>query len=465
LKLIVGPPKTVHPIRPGFLGLSLEYQAIEAYAGTDPNAIDPVLLQLIRNLTPYQSPVLRIGGDSTDATWWPVDHMAQPGGIRYALTPGWIAVTRALTQALKARLILGLNLEANSRTLAWIEAAQLAHGIGSSAVQAFEPGNEPELYGTWTWYRSASGQNVMGRPPGWSFPRFQREFADLSATLRGTPIAGPASGSRVWGASLGQFLASAPYLSLVTLHRYALQGCYMPESDPRYPTIEHLLSPRASRGLAASVAPYVGLVHAHGVGLRIDELGTEGCGYDPAVTSTFASALWALDALFAMADVGVDGVNVHTFPGATFQLFSLAHTHGRWQALVEPEYYGLLMFAIAAPPGSQLLHLYGPAAGKVSAWASRGTDGRLRIVLVNNDLTHARTIAVKAPGGAVPATLMRLSATGAAATQGVTLGGLGFGTRTTTGSPTGREVLPTVVATSGEYVVRLPAVSAALLLR
>ena len=56
----------------GFVGLSLEYPAVAAYAGTDPSAVNPVFLQLIRNLNPGQLPVLRIGGDSTDWTWWPV---------------------------------------------------------------------------------------------------------------------------------------------------------------------------------------------------------------------------------------------------------------------------------------------------------------------------------------------------------------------------------------------------------
>src|SRR5947209_20501175 len=70
--LEIGAPRAVHPIEPGYLGLSLEFGALKAYAGTAPGAPDPVFLQLIRNLTPDQAPVLRIGGDSTDRTWWPV---------------------------------------------------------------------------------------------------------------------------------------------------------------------------------------------------------------------------------------------------------------------------------------------------------------------------------------------------------------------------------------------------------
>ena len=74
-------------IQPGFLGLSLENTAILPYAGDDPKAPDPVFLQLVRNLSPRQSPQLRIGGDSTDWAWYPVPGMSKPRGVRVTLTP------------------------------------------------------------------------------------------------------------------------------------------------------------------------------------------------------------------------------------------------------------------------------------------------------------------------------------------------------------------------------------------
>ena len=58
--LTVGPPATSRPIPPGFLGLSLEYVAIPAYAGTNPASVDPVFVQLIRHLAGGQR-------DSTEA--------------------------------------------------------------------------------------------------------------------------------------------------------------------------------------------------------------------------------------------------------------------------------------------------------------------------------------------------------------------------------------------------------------
>ena len=53
--LTVGGPATNRAIPAGFLGLSLEYFAIPAYAGTNPSAINPVFVQLVRNLAGGES--------------------------------------------------------------------------------------------------------------------------------------------------------------------------------------------------------------------------------------------------------------------------------------------------------------------------------------------------------------------------------------------------------------------------
>jgi hypothetical protein len=447
LKLTVGAPVHVHPIRSGFLGLSIEYPSIEPYAGTDPSAINPLLVQLIRNLTPDQRPVIRIGGDSTDETWWPAPHIHKPGGVRYTLTPRWLAVTKALTQQLNARLILGIDLEANNLTLERAEASALTGGLGPGAIDALEPGNEPELYGSWTWYVSRDGNHVHGRPPSWSIGAYDQEFTHLKRSLHGTPLAGPATGSAKWIADLPQFLGDAPYLKLVTVHKYPLQLCYIPASDPRYPTIAHLLSAQASRGLAASVARYVALAHARGKPVRIGEMNTNSCGSAPRVTESFASALWAVDALFAMASAGVDGVNIHTYDRSSYQLFAFSHRDGQWRARVYPEYSGLELFAQAAPPGSRLLHTYGPATRTLRAWATRAPDGRLRVTLINDDLSHPRTIAIRATDATSTATLTTLRAHSIASRGRVTM--------------TSRSLAPT----NGYYVVKVAPASAALLTR
>jgi hypothetical protein len=445
----------------GFLGLSLEYPAIERYAGHDPAAINPVFLRLVRNIA-GRSPVLRIGGDSSDWTWWPVSQMRRPPGVTFTLTPEWLAVTSRLRQALGARLLLGINLEADSAVLARAEATALIGAVGQGSVLALEPGNEPELYGAFPWYRTASGQPVKGRPNTYDFAAYMSDFTRFAAALPPLPLAGPAVSGPRWMRELGRFIEQAPRAKVLTLHRYPLQLCFAARGSAQYPSVPHLLSNASSAGLAGTFAPYAAIAHQGGRVLRLDELNTVSCGAAPAVSQTFASALWGLDAMFEMVRAGVDGVNIHTFPGAGYELFRFTRTGALWSGWVAPEYYGLLMFAQAAPEGARLLPLAGaPSDGALKLWATRAPDGRIRVVAINKGTQRTRVLALRIPGAPGTASLERLRAPSVRARAGVTLGGWSFGARTTTGVPA--PTSETLSQTRGKFVVAVPPGSAAML--
>lgn len=462
--LTVGAPDPIQPIAPGFVGLSLEYWAVPAYAGADPAATNPVFVRLIRNLTDRAAPVLRIGGVTTDNSWWPARGVTQPAGATFRLTRRWVAITRALADRLGARLILGINLEADSTAVAGAEGRALVSGIGGDRIEALEPGNEPELYGSFKWGFSGA----PGRPAGYDFAAFEQDFTRIAAALPKVPLAGPTDGAPSWFRDLGPFLSAEPRVKVATLHRYPLQQCFVTPDQPNYPTIANLLAPSSSTPQADSVIGAVKAAHARGVPVRIDEMNTISCGNVPAVGESFASALWALDTLFAMARVGVDGVNIHTFPDVGTQLFSFRHVRGQWRGKVEPEYFGLAMFAQAAPPGARLLAVSPGGVAGLHAWATRASDGTIRVVLINEG-SRADTVALRlrdttVTGGAASAaigTLERLQAPSTAATGGVTLAGQGFGA--TTGLPAGRRETSAVASAHGEYRVSVPAGSAAML--
>jgi hypothetical protein len=459
----VEPSVVAPPVPSGFLGLSVEYSSVVAYAGRDPAAIDPVFLQLVRNHTAGQAPVVRIGGDSADTTWWPVPGMDRPAGVKFTLTPHWVKVARAMTDALDARLILGINLEADSTELAATEARELIGGLGAKYVRALELGNEPELYATFPYYRSPDGQNVPGRPRDYDFAAFLSDFTQFADALPRVPLAGPATGGAGWTAMLNQFLATQPRVGLVTVHRYPLQKCYVKAGSPTYPSLAHLLASSSSKGLAEAFAHPVAVARVHRLPLRVDELNTVSCGAVPEVSQTFASALWALETLFEMAKVGVEGVNIHTFPGAGYALFAFSHQNGQWRATVGPEYYGLQMFAHAAPPGSRLHIVSGRIPATLEVWATSTADGRQRILLINQDPRQGQVVGVRAaaPGGS--ATLERLEAPSVDARNGVTLGGQSYGAATTTGRLAGTPDRAPVKTQRGAYVVTMPPMSAALL--
>lgn len=468
-----GPPVSVQigatavgrPIQPGFVGMSVEFPAVRTYTGLDPNAINPVFVQLVRNLAPGHAPVVRIGGNSTDATWLPAGGVHPTPGIHNTITPRWLAIVRNLALRTRARLILGLNLKLNSAAEIAAEARAFLTGIGAQHIEAFEIGNEPELYTFNPWYTTPSGKGVFSRPRSFNFNAYTREMVQYAAKLKGEPLAGPATGNQAWLAKLPKVFAAEPGLKIVTYHRYPLIKCFTKPGDPNYPSIPNLLAPVSSRGLLNGATNEIAYAHSHGATFRVDELNTVACKGQAGVSDTFASALWVLDTLFSMARSGVDGVNIHTLPEAAYRLFTFKDQSGRWTASVKPEYYGLEMFNQAATPGSRLLGVSAPPLSSgVRAWATRAPNGEIHVVLINDNLTTAEPVHVQPPGAIRQALAERLSAPSVASTSGVTLGGQTFGDETSTGSLTGPEELtPVTPSSGGSYDLTLDPGSAAML--
>lgn len=468
------------PLPGGYAGLAIEYSTVPRWFGS-PSAPDPLLAELLAGIDPGGRPVIRIGGQSTDRTWWPVPGMARPPGITFTLSPSWTARVKGFAESTRGRLMLGIDLEAHSARLERVEAAQLVQRIGASAIAALELGNEPPLYAHIPWYRvldhrylpwySHTGVPVFGRPLSWGPSQFASEFAQAMKLLPPLPLAGPESSDAPWLDAVEPLAGSGgERVRVLTSHAYGLNQCIKTPSLPGYPTVPHLLSLTASRALVPGLDSYIAFAHAHGEQYRIDEMGSVSCNGRRGVSDTMASALWVIDSLFALRAAGIDGVNLHTFPGSANGLFDLSQdTKGNWSAIVHPLYYGALLFASAAPPGSRLLHLrVRRGAPPLREWATRDRAGRLRVVLINDSLRSAASVRVGLPEGFVTGAggstgaLVRLLAHSAYATTGVTLGGQGFPSGTTSGT-----LLPGVAATVperlGGYAVWLPPSSAALL--
>jgi hypothetical protein len=143
-------------------------------------------------------------------------------------------------------------------------------------------------------------------------------------------------------------------------------------------------------------------------------------------------------------------------------LFTFRRVDGQWRGTAAPEYYGLEMFAQAAPPGSRLLStsFRGSGSSELRAWATRASDGALRVTLIN-DGSRNRATAVVVPGAAGSATVERLEAPSVSARRGVTLGGQSFAPAT--GLLAGPPRTSVVAPSRGGYALTVPAGSAAML--
>jgi hypothetical protein len=469
VSVTVGRRPVAAPIPSGFLGFSFEFQGVRSYTGTNPAQVNPVLVQLIRNLTPGQAPVLRIGGNSTDVAYVTGPGVKRLPYVGYHLTPSWMATTGALAKATGARMIMGLNLAANDPALDAAEVRDYVTALPEDSIAAVEIGNEPNIYNKITVYHAASGAPVPARPRSFGYAQFRGQFGAIARRTLPLKLAGPAlavgptAGPGSWVDSVSDLLRRQPRLTTMTVHRYPLRNCFVPPSSPQYPTIAHLLSSYSTVTLAANLERWIALAHAQGRGLRVDELNSVACRGKAGVSDTFASALWVTDALFSLARAGVNGVNLHTLPDAAYELFAFSHRGGRWQARVRPVYYGLQLFAQAAPPGARLLSVSrrGADAG-LSVWATRAPDHRLRVVVINKSRSRRRTVTVRLPAGAgTTATVERMLAPSAAAKKGVSLGARSYGATTQTGQLRPAEVEPATVA-RGRVTLSVPRASAAL---
>lgn len=450
-----------HVLPRSFLGLSFEYWDLRKL---DRN---PGLLTRVFELlhVPGNGPsLLRMGGDSADHTYW--RERAHPSEFpSYRLGPGFFGRLRGLAERAHLKLLLDLNLAARDPGMAAALVRAAVASLPRHSIESLEVGNEPDVYHREPFYRLAAVADVrLGSRAAWDrydAARYTSEFTaysrSVTAAVRRMPLSGPEVANPRLDLSWLQSMVAAdrPSLGMLTAHRYPFSACVSRHSR-LYPTIGRILSPRATVGEARSAWPAIRLARSEGLPFRITEMNSVTCGGVPGVSNTFATALWAPDALFALLRDGVSGVNVHVRASKVNAAFTTRE--GRLQA--RPLLYGLLMFVRALAGDSQLVgtRIHSARKVNVAVWAVRNGPGRLEVLALDKAGRPIRlTVAAPAAG---PATVQRLMAPSVRATTGETLAGQTLGA---TGRWVGRLHVERLSPIRGGYRLTLPAYSGALL--
>ena len=169
-------------------------------------------------------------------------------------------------------------------------------------------------------------------------------------------MAGPGDGNLPGVAQERGFVAGAPRLRLVTMHRYPLIACAT--DPPRWCSRRRTTCSQrvASAGLANDIEPYVRVARAAGLRYRLDEMNSVVMPWRARQPHLRLGAVGARPALPARARRGQRRQLQHLHR-ALYEPFGVTESRGQWSAQVRPMYYGMLMFAQAAPPGSRLLQL------------------------------------------------------------------------------------------------------------
>lgn len=445
------------PIPPSFLGLSIEFKELSQFEA-EGTLFDRVLA-LIKPEDGTRM-ALRIGGKSADHVYWQTAGAKPPEWVSVIGTT-WLTNLSDLVRRNRLRVMLDLNLAVHAPSLEASFAVAANRALPRGSLVGLEIGNEPDLYAG---QPQLEKQRVPGTDVGprwavnYSPSDYRRDYTAyaraLVSRLPHVALGGPEiiSASPPWLATVENLGRLSP--AYLTVHRYPGSTCFR-EKSPLYPTLATLLSEGASSGLAASVKNAITLARAHRQELLLDEVNSISCGGNVGVANTFATALWAPDALFEMIRAGVNGVNWEFRPGAINSPF-IAEPNS---IKAMPELYGLAAFSQMTHPGAVVLNskLSESPGQHVKVWAVR-FGGAIRLLILNKGAAAADvTLKLGMDGHAF---LKRLSAPRLGASSGITFGGQTIGAD---GRWHGRPRSPSVPGHDGDYTVTVPGFNAAML--
>jgi len=458
-QVIVHPEQLGVNIPADFLGFSNEKKILSRGCFEPTNT---VLINLFQNLGPG---VLRIGGHAVESTYWSRNKTnaiipmtdKRPYEKDTPVTIGPLSVDNLFAFAKEAgwRVIYGLNLGANKPEMAADESTY-AFQAGGSGLLAFEVGNEPNLFHTNAKKKDKDAKDLKLtnlRPDGYTYEQYRGEIENyyraISAKLPNAPQAGPSTTKTCsWIPDFVRDFKNR--VVLVTSHTYPLSAKDEDPQSPRFPSIENLLS----ADIQEDWLPKLKAATSAGLPWRLGECNSASGGGKHGLSDVFASALWGADFFFKIAEHGGAGINLHGgyTPGRYSPIYFL---DGDYHAA--PIYYGMLLFHQAAR--GRVVPVECQTSANFAAHAVLGGEHKLRVVLINKDLTNSVVASIMTGTMGTQAELIRLRAPSVTSTEGITLAGNTVA-KDGTWSPQPAEKVPCI---SGHFEVSLPATSAALL--
>ena len=388
-----------------FLGISYEKNAL-----VEPHfkAENTVFVNLHRNLG---AGTLRLGGNKVELTRWQADASASLDKATGLAVIGRTTLDNfyGFLKATEWKCLHGINLAGNQPDSSAGEAAY-ALKVGGTSILAIELGNEPNLY-----------TNHDLRKKGYDCPTYLPEAAAAIKVIRarnpGIILAGPATARRPDHWFEDAVAGLKGQLQIGTSHLYALSGGSTNPKSANFPSIENLLLPATMAKDVTMVDEHLAAAKAAGMRYRLAEFNSVSNGGRTGVSDTFVSALWATDFLFSVAAHGADGVNFHCNlkPGSYSPMSTVK---GETRYTVHPLYYAMLLFHDAGQ--GRLLPTKVKSTANLVAHATLDDSGKVRVVLVNKDLTQDVVATVQVGTRFRAGSVHRLTAPQASSKDGVT---------------------------------------------
>jgi hypothetical protein len=401
-------------IGPAFAGLSYEKASLYEPLFTPSNAD---LIGLFKRLG---SSLLRIGGSSVDQNVWTPNGAGQTPG---QIAPNDVDSVAAFVQATGWQCLYGVNLGgaatgATTPALAAEEVAYAAQQFGSSLF-AIEIGNEPDLF---------PGTHF---PSNWTVNDFIALWEEFrSAIVAATPnvaVTGPGdaydltyTGFVNWTIPFGQAVTKSD-ITRLTQHYYRANG------EKSTSTSAYLITPDTN--LVTELSMLLAGAQSIGVPFAMTECNSYYNGGATGASDTYASSLWVIDFLFDCALGGAVGANMMGGGNGAGAAYTPIADNNGTVVDVRPEYYGILLFALAGQ-GTLYTTQLNVGGLNATAYAVHASSGGLNLVVVNKDSTQNLKITAQLPQSASSATLIEMtqlsagtSAPSITATSGVSIQG------------------------------------------
>ncbi|HEY4197269.1 MAG TPA: glycosyl hydrolase family 79 C-terminal domain-containing protein [Mucilaginibacter sp.] len=387
-----------YTISPQFIGLSFETGILTGYPEYL-NVNNKMLVQLFGNIGPG---LLRIGGDTSDEIGW--TGSARDGATAPdMLTTSDVDRLSAFSRLTGWPVLFGLNMANDDAKTAANEAMYVNNSLGSNLF-AFQSGNEPDIYQSYK-FRSAA-YDANGYNSDW-----EKYRTSIISMVPNASFAGPDVAYNVSWVTTFAFSESS-LVKLLDAHYY-VEG---PASDPQI-NYHDLLS--TDYDLPGYINTLKTASVQHGVPYRITECNNIYGGGKAGTSDVFASALWALDFMWTVAENDGQGINFH---GGQSYFYSPV-TMANGVLTVHPEYYAMLAFKYGGSGGITIPLSMSNTKFNCSAYACLKQDKSYTITLINKEDTKDMSFNVPINSHSSTITVARLIAPTITSTTGVTFAG------------------------------------------
>ena len=411
----VGAASVGYRVNDDFVGFSLEQKTLTTDGGGGSTVgnfyvASATALTRFRNILTNISPssVIRVGGNSSDLMGWTADARGSNTDVNKLFNSDIDKLFGFLpTVGSGWKSIYTVNFAKDSATYAGNAIAEAAseanyvYSTYSSLVKSISIGNEPMAYVV-NKYRNPYNPTLY-------IANYLPVFDAIKSANAAIPIGGGDIGRRTeyntWNSGYLQRMNNVPSTSpsrpinTFNIHAYPFRAGELTGTPEQ--SIDAVLNSLSPNSTFQTHLSYLStLATSYSARLRMSETNTIAGGTVANVSNSFASAIWALDYLYTLANYNAEGANFHSGGNSVSYapVYRVSTANGTYA--IGAIYYGLLAFTDGAR-NQRMLTVTPPNSTtnpRASYYATTSDGGKtVKVTIINKDFTNAINASVRIP--------------------------------------------------------------------